>query len=172
MRVRSPVLPLPVTPRPGTAAELKRALPEVELAQLDTHARYDEHSGWQSYIDMPDKTVLMLADLLLLDRVPRWTVLTVCEGGAAGQGADADDISLAQALLLRGGEAVVASTPKLDDQLSGQWVQALYSAQTSGGPAMDAAAPSLTAAFHAAQTQLRKGGAPLSAWSALRLFVP
>lgn len=167
-----PVLSLPFTPLPGTADELKRALPAVELAQLDTHAKYNEDSGWQSLILMPDRTVLMLADLLLLDRVPRWTVLMTCEGGAAGQGEDADDISLAQALLLRGGEAVVASTRPLDDRLSGQWVQALYSARTSGGPALDAAAPSLTAAFHAAQTQLRKRRAPLSAWSALRLFVP
>jgi len=166
------VLPLPFAPLPGTAAELKRALPAVELAQLDTHAAYDPDSGWQSRIVMPNETVLMLADLLLLDRVPRWTVLMVCEGGAASQGADADDISLAQALLLRGGEAVVASTRPLDDRLSGQWAQALYSARTSGGPALDAAAPSLPAAFHAAQAGLRKGRAPLSAWSALRLFVP
>ena len=128
-----PVLSLPVTPILGTAAELKHTLPAVELAQLDTHAKYNEDSGWQSLILMPDRTVLMLADLLLLDRVPRWTVLMTCEGGAAGQGEDADDISLAQALLLRGGEAVVASTRPLDDRLSGQWVQALYSARTSGG---------------------------------------
>ena len=167
-----PVLPLPVTPRPGTAAELKRALPAVELAQLDTHAAYNQDSGWQSQIVMPNGTVLLLADLLLLERVPRWTVLMVCDGGAAGQGEDADDISLAQALLLRGGEGVVASTRALDDRLSGQWAQALYSAQASDGPALNAAAPSLPAAFHAAQTGLRKGRAPLSAWSALRLFVP
>lgn len=167
-----PVLPLPVTPRLGSAAALKLALPAVELAQLDTHARYDKVSGWQSRIAMPDGTVLMLADLLLLDRVPRWTVLMVCEGGTAGRGEDADDISLAQALLLRGGEAVVASTPALEDRLSGQWAQALYSARTSSGPAMDAAAPNLIAAFHAAQTALRKSRAPLRTWSALRLFVP
>ncbi len=167
-----PVLPLPFAPKLGSAAALKAALPTVELAQLDTHAIYNPESGWHSQIAMPNGSALLLADLLLLERVPRWTVLMVCEGGAAGRGEDADDISLAQALLLRGGEAVVASTRRLDDWLSGEWAQALYSAGSGGSPALSAAAPSLTAAFHTAQLALQKRRDPASAWSALRLFVP
>ena len=90
----------------------------------------------------------------------------------AGQGADADDISLAQALLLRGGEAVVASTRPLEDELSGRWSQALYGTKDSATAHLSAAEPSLPEAFRAAQVTLRNRHAPPRDWTALRLFVP
>lgn len=167
-------LPLPVTPLLGSSEQLKQALPRVELAQLDTDADYggksDGDSGWQSTIDMPNGTKLTLADLLMLRRAPRFTVLLVCNGGTAGVGAEADDISLAQALLLRGGEAVVAASRLLDDKLAAQWAEALYSAQAQKDPYLGKNAPDLLQAFHAAQITMRERR-PVD-WSALRLFVP
>ena len=169
-------LPLPLAPKLGSADALMQALPQVELAQLDTDADFggksgsDSDSGWQSTIDMPDGTKLTLADLLMLKRAPRFTVLLVCNGGTAGTGAGADDISLAQALLLRGGEAVVAASRLLDDKLAAQWSEALYIAQTSHDPHLHQAAPNLLQAFHAAQITMRQRRP--SDWSTLRLFVP
>lgn len=165
-----PVLPLPFAPLAGTASALSRVLPTVELAQLDTHAAYNSESGWQSQLIMPNETALTVADLLMLPRAPRFTVLMVCEGGTAGKDADADDISLAQALLLRGGEAVVAASRVLPDELAEQWSQALYSAQDKTGPYLEAAAPRLPQAFHVAQAAMRDRRP--SSWSTLRLFVP
>ncbi len=167
-------LPLPVALKLGSADELMRALPQVELAQLDTDADFGGigggESGWQSMIDMPNGTKLTLADLLMLKRAPRFTVLLVCNGGTAGIGTGSDDISLAQALLLRGGEAVVAASRLLDDQLAAQWSAALYSARASQAPYLHQTAPNLLAAFHAAQITMRERRP--SDWSTLRLFVP
>ena len=167
-------LPLPVTLKLGSADELMRALPQVELAQLDTDADFGGtsfgESGWQSTIDMPNGTRLTLADLLMLKRAPRFTVLLVCNGGTAGTGVGSDDISLAQALLLRGGEAVVAASRLLNDELAAQWSLALYSAQPSQAPYLHHTAPDLLKAFHAAQITMRERRP--SDWSTLRLFVP
>ncbi len=164
-------LGLAMDTKPGSAVLLKQALPTVELAHLDTHAFFNQESGWQSELEMPDQSRLSVLDLLTLERAPRWTVLLVCDGGKAGEGAAADEISLAQALLLRGGEAVVTSTQPLDDQLGRTWSDAIYGPKGSPAGALGAAQPSLSAAFRAAQAAMRRShGDPQ--WSALRLFVP
>ena len=87
---------------------------------------------------MPDGSVLHASEIMQLLPAPRFVVLITCEGGQSAQGQDAEDMSLAQALLLRGGEAVVAASRQLADPVAVQWTQALYAASLllpAGGPA-------------------------------------
>lgn len=168
-------LDIPVDSEPGTAGAVLPMLPRVELAHLHTHAHYGKDSGWASAIRMPDDSQLTVGDLLTLARAPRWTLLMACQGGAAGEGAASDDISLAQVLLLRGGEVVVASTNPLDDEVAAQWTQALYSARApapGSRPYLSASSPDLLQAFFVAQESLRNQAGTPGAWHALRVFVP
>ncbi|HNN93065.1 MAG TPA: CHAT domain-containing protein [Pseudomonadota bacterium] len=177
---REPLLPADGRPWPlfsGSASSVLPTLQGVELAHFYTHAWFGrEQGGWQSAILMPDGSMLHASELMRLLPAPRFVVMITCEGGQGGQGQDAEDMSLAQALLLRGGEAVVAASRQLADQVAVQWTQALYSAsplRSAGGPAfLQAARPDLGSAFHAAQRSLQARSPAASDWTALRLYVP
>ena len=97
-------------------------------------------------------------------------MLLVCNGGTAGTGVGVRRYQPG-ALLLRGGEAVVAASRLLNDELAAQWSLALYSARSRGRPPFcNHTAPDLLKAFHAAQITMRERRP--SDWSTLRLFVP
>lgn len=177
---REPLLPADGQPWPlfsGSATSVRPTLQGAELAHFYTHAWFGrEQGGWQSAILMPDGSVLHASELMQLLPAPRFVVLITCEGGQSGQGQDAEDMSLAQALILRGGEAVVAANRQLADPVAVQWTQALYAASPllpTGGPAfLQAARPDLGSAFHAAQLALQARSPLVSDWTALRLYVP
>ncbi len=160
----------------GSAASVLSGLQGVGLAHFYTHAEFGrEQGGWESAILMPDRSSLRAAELMRLAPAPRHTVLITCEGGQSAVGDEADDISLAQALLLRGGEAVVAANQKLLDSVGAAWTRALYDAAPhppeQGAPYLSAAQPDLAAAFHHAQLALRAQSPARLDWTALRLYV-
>lgn len=176
---RHPLLPvdhpdLPI--HPGSAASVLPGLQGVNLAHFYTHASFGgEGGGWESAIRMPDQGSLRAADLMRLTPSPRFSVLITCEGGQSGVGQEVDDISLAQALLLRGGEAVVAANQKLADAVGAAWTRALYDAapaSTSDGQAyLNAEQPDLRSAYLAAQLALKARSPAAADWTALRLYV-
>lgn len=176
---RHPLLPvdhpdLPI--HPGSAASVLPGLQGVNLAHFYTHASFGgEAGGWESAIRMPDQGSLRAADLMRLTPSPRFSVLITCEGGQSGLGQQVDDISLAQALLLRGGEAVVAANQKLADAVGAAWTRALYDAApapaSDGQAYLHAEQPDLRSAFLAAQLALKARSPAAADWTALRLYV-
>lgn len=168
-------LAIPARLSPGRRSNFLSAIPSFTLAHLFTHARYARETGWESFIKMPDGSLVSVGDLLTLSGVPRFTIMIVCEGGQASDG-EADDISLAQAILLRGGEGVMTSVTELKTEIGTDWASAVYMPQPGDGAnaaraPLQAAQPSLIDAHRAALNRLRASGASPEHWGAVRLFV-
>lgn len=168
-------LQIPARLEPGRRSNFLRAIPSFTLAHLFTHARYARETGWESFIKMPDGSLVSVGDLLTLAGVPRFTIMIVCEGGQASDG-EADDISLAQAILLRGGEGVMTSVTELKTHVGTDWTSAVYMPQPGDAASvaqapLQAAHPSLIDAHRAALNRLRASGAPPEIWGAVHLFM-
>ncbi len=81
---------------------------------------------------------LSAAEILVLDKVPRFVVLSGCETAIADRGAAVEGLGLAQAFLLRGAEAVVASVDPVPEADAAALFSDFYPA--SSGRAFDLAA--------------------------------
>jgi hypothetical protein len=66
------------------------------------------------------------AEVLALERVPRWIVLAGCETGVADREAPTDGLALAHAFLLRGARQVVATVRPVPDGATAALFAALY----------------------------------------------
>ena len=146
----------------ASVAAVREALPGADLFDFAGHGVF-EPSGWDSALRLADGSRLTPRDLLTLRRVPPWVVLSTCEGGLSSKEAPGEGIGLAQAFLLAGSRAVVASTRPVRDTEARDFTVELY---RGWKPGMDLARP-----FQRAQLACRRRN-PAGDWASFRLFEP
>lgn len=159
--------------RPWVAEDLKGAeasaknvrdrLAGADLLHYAGHGTFSGFGGWESSLLLAGETQLTLGDLLALERVPAWVVLSSCDTGRSSTEAPLSGLGLAQAFLLAGSREVVASTrPAADREVSAFFAE-LYQQWDRE--------PDLAVALQRAQLSWRKR-APGEDWKGFRLFEP
>jgi cellulose synthase operon protein C len=106
---------------------------------------------------------LTLGDLLALNRVPAWVVLSGCETGRSSAEIPVESLGLAHAFLLAGSRAVIASTRRADDLAMPKLFPEMYR-QWDGEQ-------DLAVALQRAQLSWRQQN-PQVDWANFRLFEP
>jgi len=142
----------------ATRSALRQALGTVRHLHYAGHGRFGGE-GWDSALPLADGE-LNAGDILTLP-VPPVVVLAGCETGRAAEG-PLESIGLAQAFILAGARAVVASSRPVDDRMAARLSEALY--EQGGRPEP----PALPERLRQAQRKLRDEGAD---WSAFRVLV-
>jgi len=143
----------------ATLASLRRELAAVRHLHYAGHGRFGGEGGWDSALPLADGE-LTAGDILTLP-APETVVLAGCETGRAAEGR-LESIGLAQAFILAGARAVVASSRPVDDRMAAALSAALYEAR--GRPE----APALPEQLRQAQRLLRDKGQD---WSAFRVLI-
>ena len=161
--------------RPWAISELKttQASPEAVQNRLATadllhyagHGEFSGFGGWESSLLLAEETRLTLGDLLALERVPSWVVLSGCYTGQSSADTPVESLGLAHAFLLAGSQAVVASTRKAKDSSLPAFFSELYRewGRESEGD--------LAVALQRAQLSWRQRD-PRADWAGFRLFAP
>jgi tetratricopeptide (TPR) repeat protein len=160
-------------PQPWTTEELKsteasveavrRRFGSVDLLHYAGHGTFSGFGGWESGLLLAQKTRLTLGDILALERVPSWVVLSGCDTGRSSPDASIESLGLAQAFLLAGSRAVVASIRPIDDRGVPEFFTDLYRQWDRE--------PDLAVALQHAQLSWRQRN-PGADWRAFRLFEP
>ncbi len=145
----------------ASAEAVRGRLATVDLLHYAGHGVFSGFGGWDSSLLLAEETRLTLGDLLALGRVPAWVVLSACDGGRSSAEASVEGLGLAQAFLLAGSRAVIASTRPADDLTVPELFAELYR-QWDQDPAM---------ALQRAQLAWRQRN-PQADWAAFRLFEP
>lgn len=109
----------------ATRAAVEAGLAEVALLHYAGHGRDLDDRRWDGALLLADGQ-LEVADVVASATVPRWVVLSGCQTAVIGRG----DLTLAQAFVVAGAQAVVATATVVDDALARGFAQRLY-----GGPA-------------------------------------
>jgi CHAT domain-containing protein len=164
---------LQLGPRPWTIDELstkaasldavRKRLAGADLFHYAGHGSFSGFGGWDSTLLLAGNTHLILGDLLALDSLPRWVVLSGCDTGRSSAEAPVAGLGLAHAFLLAGSEAVVASTRPTDDRTLPTFFTDLYQEWQQHGD-LD-----LGTALQRAQLAWRKQN-PAADWASFRLF--
>ena len=141
---------------------VREALLGADLFDFAGHGVFED-SGWDSALLLADGSRLTPRDLLTLRRVPAWVVLSTCEGGLSSKEAPGEGIGLAQAFLLAGSQAVVATTRPVRDTEARDFVVELY---RGWKPGMD-----LAQQVRRAQLACRRKN-PAADWASFRLLEP
>jgi cellulose synthase operon protein C len=160
-------------PRPWITEELKNAaasaeavrvrLPAADLLHYAGHGIFSGFGGWESGLLLAEESQLIPGDLLALDRVPAWVVLSACDTGQSSTETPVESLGLAHAFLLAGSRAVVASTRIADDREMPPFFGDLYRQWERG--------PDLALALQRAQLAWRQRS-PEADWASFRLFEP
>lgn len=159
--------------RPWTIEELQSAdasaetvrsrLAGADLLHYAGHGTFSGFGGWDSSLLLAGETRLTLGDLLALDRVPAWVVLSGCDTGRSSIETPVESLGLAHAFLLAGSRAVIASVRPADDRTVPAFFTGLYrQLEREPDPAV---------AFQRAQLSWRERN-PGADWAGFRLFVP
>ena len=147
----------------ATHRDVWENLPRVDLFHYAGHAEFDDQSrGWDSHLALAGGTRWTVDDILALDRVPHWVVLSGCETGLDDRQAPLPTIGLAQAFLVAGAQGVVAATAKVSDGTAAALSEALYRHWD--------ASTGLSTALRKAQLELEEGD-PRSGWQEFRVIV-
>ncbi len=147
----------------ASAGAVGRRLAGVDLFHYAGHGSFSGFGGWDSSLLLAKKSKLTLGDLLALDSLPRWVVLSGCETGRSTAETPVAGLGLAHAFLLAGSQAVVASTRPADDRSLPAFFADFYR-QWHG----DA---DLAVALQRAQLEWRRQD-PQADWASFRLFQP
>jgi tetratricopeptide (TPR) repeat protein len=160
-------------PRPWTTQELKseEASAEALRERLDSydllhyagHGSYSGSGGWDSSLLLAGETRLTLGDLVSLDRVPAWVVLSACDTGRSSTEIPVESLGLAHAFLLAGSRAVIASIRRAKDREASSFFPVLYREWNRQ--------PDLAVALQRAQLSWRERN-PGADWEGFRLFEP
>lgn len=161
-------------PQPWTTEELKGAeasaeavrehLASADLLHYAGHGSFSGSGGWDSSLLLAEETRLTLGDLLALDdRVPAWVVLSACETGKSSIQVPIESLGLAQAFLLAGSRAVIASVRPVKDSDLPAFFPELYREWHRQSD--------LAVALQRAQLSWRKRY-PRADWQSFRLFEP
>jgi len=159
--------------QPWITEELKNAeasakavggrLAAIDLLHYAGHGTFSGFGGWESSLLLADESELTLGDLLALGRVPAWVVLSACDTGRSSAETPVASLGLANAFLLAGSRAVVASTRPADDRTVPAFFVELYQQWEHE--------PDLAVALQHAQLSWRQR-TPGAGWASFRLFEP
>jgi tetratricopeptide (TPR) repeat protein len=159
--------------QPWIAKELKSAeasaqavsagLASADLLHYAGHGSFSGFGGWDSSLLLAKETRLTLGDVLALRRVPAWVVLSACETGRSSTQVPVESLGLAQAFLLAGSRAVVASIRPAKDREVAVFFPMLYREWDRE--------PDLAVALQRAQLSWREQN-PGADWQGFRLFEP
>lgn len=152
--------------RPALSPPILSSLPASGLFIYYGHAQASLQGGWDSHLRFAEGGTIAARDIMALPSVPRRVLLIGCETAVSDRGAPVDEISLAQAFLLRGSEEVLATTRKVPDALAEQLIAAL---RTRGAFAVSA--PPLAQSLREALGELRQRS-PRADWAAFRVYQP
>jgi tetratricopeptide (TPR) repeat protein len=147
----------------ASAATVRSRLAAADLLHYAGHGSFAGLGGWESGLLLAEGTRLTLGDLLTLERAPAWVVLSGCDTGRTAVETPVESLGLAQAFLLAGSRAVVASTRPVDDRAAPALFTALYRQWDRE--------PDLAVAFQRAELAWRKTS-PRADWPGFRLFEP
>lgn len=160
-------------PRPWTTEELRSAeasseavqgrLAAADLLHYAGHGTFSGLGGWESSLLLAEESQLTLGDLLALERVPAWVVLSACDAGRSSVETPIESLGLAHAFLLAGSREVVASTRPAADRTVPAFFAELYWQWDRD--------PDLAVALQRAQLAWRKQN-PRADWAGFRLFEP
>ncbi|MFT5685920.1 MAG: tetratricopeptide (TPR) repeat protein [Myxococcota bacterium] len=119
--------PLPLTVLSGTDVTRQTALAEMEGASLLHYAGHAEYSETplDSAFLLSGDVRLSVIDLLTVQQPPALVVLSACESARSPDSA-VEGLGLAQAMLLAGSQAVVATTRPVSDILAAEFSTAFY----------------------------------------------
>ncbi len=147
----------------ASAEAVRDRLAAVDLFHYAGHGIFSGFGGWESSLLLAEETRLTLGDFLALERVPAWVVLSGCDTGRSSAETPVESLGLAQAFLLAGSRAVVASTRSADDRTVPWFFAELYRQWDRE--------PDLAVAFQRAQLAWRQRN-PEADWKGFRLFEP
>lgn len=142
---------------------VRTSLATTDLLHYAGHGSFSGLDGWESSLLLADETQLTLGDLLALEAVPTWVVLSGCDTGRSAAEIPVAGLGLAHAFLLAGSRAVVASTRPADDKSVLAFFAELYRQW--------AREPDLAVALQRAQLSWRQQF-PSADWAGFRLFEP
>ncbi|MDI1449098.1 CHAT domain-containing protein [Polyangium sp. 6x1] len=136
-------------------------LPSVRLLHYAGHATFEGPDGLEASLRLARRGRFSVADVMALARVPEVVVLAGCDTARASEvDAAGGGLGLAQAFLLKGARAAVATPRPMGDALAEQATRLLYAEPIERDPAR---------ALRAATLALRKGS-PEGDWASLRLL--
>ncbi|MEM9070720.1 MAG: CHAT domain-containing protein [Myxococcota bacterium] len=113
----------------GTAATheaLVEALGAASSFHFAGHASFERERWWDSGLLLARNTTLSIGDVLAMDRVPEEVVLAGCETASSGGQGLVASIGLAQAFVLRGSAFAVATTERVNDEVTAAFVRNFY----------------------------------------------
>lgn len=139
--------------------------PRFGLLHFSGHGIFEGRDGWESGLLLAAGGQLSVSDILVLRRVPDFVLLSGCETAQTSPGVGAIGLGLAQAFLIAGSRAVVATSRPVDDALAERVMTALHLA-LGESPGID-----LAASLRDAQLAVRRE-TPAADWAAFRALVP
>ena len=110
----------------ATAMRVRELLGGADLFHYAGHGRFEGRGGWESSLLLARGSRLTVGDVLALPRAPARVVLSACESARTAPSAPIETMGLAQAFIVAGGQAVVATTRPVDDTLAAAMTRALY----------------------------------------------
>jgi hypothetical protein len=158
----------------ATHARVRAALeaPDLALFHYAGHALFEGRDGWESGLPLAAGGWITVGDLLTLPRGPGLVILSGCETARTPDAARAEGLGLAQAFVLAGARAVVASARPVRDELAPTLIAALYerALETAPAPRAPPARLDLPIALAGAQVEVR-AELPAADWSSFRVLV-
>lgn len=142
---------------------VRRELANADLLHYAGHGVFSGFGGWESGLLLAQETRLTLGDILALDRVPAWVILSGCDTGRSSAETPVESLGLAHVFLLAGSRAVVASTRPAGDREVPAFFTDLYRQWDRN--------QDLAVALQRAQLSWRQRN-PKADWQGFRLFVP
>ena len=142
---------------------VKSRLPGLDLLHFAGHGRFFGVGGSDSALLLADDQRLNVGQIVVLDGAPRFVVLSGCETGSAGPESRVEGLGLANAFVLAGSRAVVASVRVVDDRSAEPLLTDLYRRWRGG--------EDLALALQQALLAWRKSN-PDRDWRSFRLIEP
>ncbi len=113
----------------GSAAQadaVSARLRSLDLFHFAGHGRFAGVGGSDSSLSLADDRRLSIGQILVLGGAPRFVLLSGCETGSTGVESRVEGLGLANAFVLAGSRAVVASVRKVDDRTAEPLFSDLY----------------------------------------------
>jgi cellulose synthase operon protein C len=167
LRERGGLEPLVLQGREATHRAVRDAieLRQTSLLHYAGHGVFEGRDGWESGFPLAAGGWLSVGDVLVLRRAPDLVLLSGCETARAPSGSSAAGLGLAQAFIVAGSRAVVASSRPVDDTLAERLMTALHRALGAN------AGIDLAASLREAELAVRRES-PGADWAAFRVLVP
>jgi hypothetical protein len=145
-------------------------LANARLLHFAGHARSGGIDGLTGALALSHGQRLSVADVLACERVPEFVVLSACASSVSPEAGGG--LSIGQAFLVAGSQAVVGASRAISDDLAGRFTDALYDRLLSGG-----SSPELPRDIHAWAAAVRAAGLeqrradPRADWASIRLLL-